>query len=267
MELEAKCTSGGRPDLRASFAADAADIAGREAPEPLSMQVQRMWAIAAAAKIVHERGVEEVDLDAVSRRAGIRDSTLARMFPGRIDLLAGAYRTAWTLAGERAIPVYAAEMGAVQRIRMGVAQLLAFREAEPELSSVALSDAAELAQQRGRLLRLLARIVADELDACLPRPARHGEVEAAVAQAVGIAATAPAGARSSSSSRTVLETILGVLLTPHLGEAAARIEAALPAGEAVLSPPSCPAPDSRVSLDVRLTAHMLSRRREGRGGI
>ncbi len=225
------------------------------AEEPLNVQVQRMWVIAAAAKIVHELGAGELHLQDVAHRAGVGQGTVSAMFADREELLLATFRTACALAAERTIPFYAAEIGPVQRIRVGLSQLLVFHEDEPELSSVCLSDEGGLAPGRARVVSVLARVVLEELDSCFPGPVPPGEVEAAIARALELVRTA-----GSASSRTLLVALLETILTPHLGAAPARIEAALPAPEAATAQPRRLYPDGRASLDLRLTAHLLSRR-------
>lgn len=238
---------------------------GQAGGEMLSRQVMRMWAIAATAKIVSESGVESVQLSGAARRAGLGEQALANMFAGREELLSATFATACDLAAERAIPSYVAESGPVQRIRAGVAQLLAFRDAEPELSSVCLSHGAELASQQARVVTLLSRVLADELDACCPRPALAGDLEAAVAGAFAIVREAQPRPAAQAPDRLLI-AVMEEILTPHLGSAAAQIEAALPVSETVVALSPRLYPDRRAGLDVRLTALLLSRLRERRGG-
>jgi AcrR family transcriptional regulator len=254
--LEAEKVGESSAARRASLAADAAD--DRAPSEQLALQVRRMWAIAGAARIAHELGVREVRLDTVARRAGIGEEALSALYSDREELLAAAFGTACILAAERAIPLYMTEVGPVQRLRAGVAQLLAFHDAEPELSSVCLSDATELATLRAAVSRLLARVVCEELDTCFPPPAPPGEVEMAVAQALDIVRRA---GREAAASRpeVLLVAVMQEILTPHLGPATAQIEASLPAPEVLTTPRRLYA-DGRVGLDVRLTAHLLSSR-------
>lgn len=224
--------------------------------QQVALEVQRMWVLAAVAKIAHESGIEHVSLDRVAARAGIARSALDGMFEDRGECIAATFRVACALAAERAIPWFASEVGAVERIRVAVSQLLCFCRDEPELASVALSEAGELARQRARMIRTLARIAADELDVCCPDYAAGEALEAAVAQAlelVGLSLAGPRGAEPES----LLEPVLVALLTPHLGAAAARIEASLPT-RVEAAEPARVFPDRRAGLDVRLTAHVLS---------
>ena len=72
--MEAEKVGEGSAAHRASLAADA--LVGRAPGKQLALEVRRMWAIAAAARIAHELGVEEVRLATVARRAGIGEDAV-----------------------------------------------------------------------------------------------------------------------------------------------------------------------------------------------
>lgn len=236
-------------------------MVGDEPSRQLALEVQRMWALAAVAKIAHESGIEQASLGRIAIRAGVTQATLASIFADRDECVATTFRVACALAAERAIPWFACEVGAVQRIRVAVSQLLSFCEAEPELASVCLSDAAELAPQRASMIRTLARVVAEELDGCCPDHAAADDLEGAVAAALELVRTSLADP-DPAEPRSLLEPVLVALLTPHLGAAAAQIEASLPALESAPAEPARVLPDRRAGLDVRLTAHLLSEQAE-----
>jgi AcrR family transcriptional regulator len=254
--LEAEKVGEGSAAHRASLAADA--LVGRAPGKQLALEVRRMWAIAAAARIAHELGVEEVRLATVARRAGIGEDALSALFADREELLAAAFGTACILAAERAIPHYMIEVGPVQRLRAGVAQLLAFHDAEPELSSICLNEAPELATQRAGVRRLLARVICEELDTCFPPAVSPGEIEMAVARALEVVRRAR-GETPAGRAEALLAAVMQEILTPHLGTATAQIEASLPAPEVLTTPRRLYA-DGRAGLDVRLTAHLLGSR-------
>jgi hypothetical protein len=214
-----------------------------------------MWLIAATAKICHEEGPGGVRLPYVARRAGITPETAEGLLGTAEGCLAAAFRKAAALAAEIAIPRFAVETEPVERVRVGATQLLGFGEAEPQLTAVLLCRSEATRAQEQAMGLALSRIVADDFDGSHTDQASLPDTRIAVDEAFGLIR-----ARLGNDDPGLLEllpAIVEALLTPQIGETAARIQAERPAPAFVrpsLPGNSSPAP----SLEIRLTASLLS---------
>jgi hypothetical protein len=221
----------------------------------LAAEVHRMWAIAATAKICHESGPGAVRLAYVAQRAGITQATAERLLGTAEACLVAAFRKAAALAAEIAIPRFALESEPVERVRVGAAQLLGFGEIEPQLTAVLLCRSDATRAQEQAMAFALSRIVAADFEG--PGTGRENlpDTRIAVDEAFGLIR-----GRLGDEHPELLEllpAILETLLTPQIGETAARIQAerAPPA----FARPSLPGGSSpAASLEVRLTASLLS---------
>jgi AcrR family transcriptional regulator len=225
----------------------------------LAAEVHRMWLIAATARICHEEGPGGVRLPYVARRAGVTPATAERLLGTGEACLIAAFRKAAALAAEITVPPFALETEPVERLRVGATQLLGFGETEPQLTAVLLCRSDPTQAQEQAMALALSRLVADDFDG--PRPGRASlpDTRIAVDEAFGLIR-----ARLGSSRPELLEllpTIVESLLTPQLGETAARIQAERPAP--IFARPSLPGGDSPApSLEIRLTASLLSEPRQ-----
>ncbi|HEX4436446.1 MAG TPA: hypothetical protein VH061_06570 [Solirubrobacteraceae bacterium] len=221
----------------------------------LAAEVHRMWLIAATAKICHEEGPGGVRLPYVARRAGITLATAEGLLGTAEGCLAAAFRKAAALAAEIAIPRFAVETEPVERVRVGATQLLGFGEAEPQLTAVLLSRSEATRAQEQAMGLALSRIVADDFGGSHTDQASLPDTRIAVDEAFGLIR-----ARLGNDNPELVEllpAIVEALLTPQIGETAARIQAERPAPAFVrpsLPGNSSPAP----SLEIRLTASLLS---------
>lgn len=226
----------------------------------LAGEVHRMWLIAATAKICHEEGPGGVRLPYVARRAGVTLATAEELLGTAEECLAATFRKAAALAAEVAIPRFAAETEPVERVRAGAVQLLGFGEAEPQLTAVLLCRSEATRAREQAMALSLSRIVADDFEGTRPRQASLPDTRIAVDEAFGLIR----GRLGAEHPKLIdlLPAILEALLTPQIGETAARIQAERPAPAFVrpsLPGDSSPAP----SLEIRLTAGLLSRPRQG----
>lgn len=226
----------------------------------LLREVQRLWVLAAAAKISYEAGTDTATIANIAERAGVARSTVEEMFPDARQCLHAAFEKAAALAAERVIPCFAVEVGAVQRVRVAVMQLLAFCDSERELASVCVAQAAATAERRAKMIDTLSRIVVGEFEDSAQGPAGSGAVAVAVAvdRAINLVHQR-LFERGPEPLTDLLPQVLELILTPHIGRAAARIEAGRPAPSVMETPEVWRMPrERRPSLDVRLTADLLS---------
>lgn len=67
---------------------------GPTQPVPGAAAARREFVLATAARLFHQDGYHAVGMEDIGRAAGLRASSLYRYFPGKVDLLAAAYRRA-----------------------------------------------------------------------------------------------------------------------------------------------------------------------------
>jgi hypothetical protein len=221
----------------------------------LASEVHRMWLIAATARICHEEGPSGVQLPYVARRAGITPATAERLLGTAEACLVAAFRKAAALAAEFAIPRFALETEPVERVRSGATQLLGFGEAEPQLTAVLLCRSEATRAQEQAMALALSRIVADDFDGSRPGQSSLPDTRIAVDEAFSLIRGRLGGEHPELIE--LLPMIVEALLTPQIGETAARIQAERPAP--TFARPSLPGGASPApSLEIRLTASLLS---------
>jgi AcrR family transcriptional regulator len=221
----------------------------------LAAEVHRMWVIAATVKICHEEGPDAVRLPYVAQRAGITLATTQQLLGSAEACLLAAFVKAAALASEATIPRFAMETEPVERLRVGVTQMLGFGEAEPQLTAVLLCRSEATRTQEQAMALALSRIVADDFDGPRSGRATLPDTRIAVDEAFGLIRGRLGDARPELL--TLLPTIVEALLTPQIGDTAARIQAERP--PPALFRPSLPGGDSpAASLEIRLTASLLS---------
>jgi AcrR family transcriptional regulator len=221
----------------------------------LAAEVHRMWLIAATAKICHEEGPGGVRLPYVAQRAGVTPATAERLLGTAEACLIAAFATAAALAAETTLPPFALQTEPVERLRVGATQLLGFGETEPQLTAVLLCRSDSTRPREQAMALALSRIVADDFDGSRPDRASLPDTRIAVDEAFGLIRGRLGSGRPELLG--LLPTIVESLLTPQLGETAARIQSERPAP--VFTRPSLPGGDSPgPSLEIRLTANLLS---------
>jgi AcrR family transcriptional regulator len=223
----------------------------------LVRQIHRMWVVAATAKIASEAGIEALTVPRIAHRAGLPQGTVIRLFGGPEGCLAGAFETAASIAAERTIPWFAAEVGPVERTRTGVACLVCFCEQEPELANLLVLEASATSQQRDRMVRTLARVLADEFSEVAGGGAPEGDRASRAIERATVRLRSGLLDRVRAPIEDLSAPLLEALLAPYLGERAARIEAARPVRAIAGAREPLMAGGARACLDVRLTADLL----------
>ena len=137
--------------------------------------LQRARILAAMTELVRERGVAGVTVAHIVGRSGVSRRTFYELFEDREDCLLAAFEHAIARAAVEVRPAYEApDRRWEERIRAGLAAMLAFLDREPALAGLCVVDA--LAGERP-LLACRARVVdvlvaAVHQGAAAPRPAR-----------------------------------------------------------------------------------------------
>jgi hypothetical protein len=221
----------------------------------LAAEVHRIWLIAATAKICHEEGPGAVRLPYVARRAGITLTTAERLLGTAEECLVATFRKAAALAAEITVPRFAVESEPIERLRVAAAQLLGFAETEPQLTTVLLcrSDATKAQEQDMALA--LSRIITEDFDQ--PQPGQPALPDTRIAVEEAFALIRGRLRDDRPKLLELLPSVIESLLTPQIGETAARLHAERPPPAFVgpsLPGTSSPAP----SLEIRLTASLLS---------
>ncbi|HEY3827940.1 MAG TPA: TetR family transcriptional regulator [Solirubrobacteraceae bacterium] len=200
-------------------------------------EIQRSRLLAGAVRAVEELGYGGVTVAQVTRRARVSRRTFYELFADRDECLAAVLEHVLALI-EVELAVADLE-GAVwrERVRMGLWAILSFFDREPVLARVCVVHSVQggpvILKRRGEVLARLAGIV----DEGRGESARGQALGALTAEGLVGAACAILHARLLTGQRMQLRGLLGELMgmivLPYLGAAAARKEQTRPAPERV----------------------------------
>jgi AcrR family transcriptional regulator/DNA-binding MarR family transcriptional regulator len=227
-------------------------------------------------EVAGERGAARVSVAHVVARAGISRRTFYELFEDRDDCFLAAFELALARAREVVLPAYRGGRVWRERVRAALGALLVFFDEEPGLGAVLVVDALNagpaVLERRAVLLDTLIAVV-DE-GRCEGRPgqehpplAAEGVVGAvfSVVHARMLARRAPrargvgsqaGGSRAGAVGKGqglvgLVNPLMGMIVMPYLGTAAARRELERPAPHARRT--GRPAGDPLRDLDMRLT--------------
>jgi AcrR family transcriptional regulator len=214
--------------------------------------IQRVRILAAVAQLACERGLDATTVSQMVSRAGVSRRTFYELFEDRHACLLGIFEETVARAGAAVAEAYRAEARWVDRVRAALLALLQFIESEPELASVSVVQALV-----GADARLLAR--REEVLAVVTAALDEGRRGAPAAQPLPLTAEGAVGAvlsilhaRLQDERRPpladLLSPLMGILVLPYLGQAAARRELARPAPE-LAAPARSSDPGARASSD------------------
>jgi AcrR family transcriptional regulator len=218
--------------------------------------VQRSRMLAATFQACAERGASGLSVADVVERAGISRRTFYELFDSSEDCLLAALDYAIGLAGERALAAYDPDAPWRARMRSGLAALLRFLDEQPEMARLLVVESLAAGPRAfKRRARAVARVVAaiDEGR----QVAKKGRGEPPPLTAEGIAGGMLAVLHrylvedAKQHLTEILNPLMGMIVLPYLGAAAARAELEQPTPPPPPRPPRGPA--SLASLDMRLT--------------
>lgn len=223
-------------------------------------EIQRVRIVGAIGELVRERGGAAVTVADVVARSGISRRTFYEHFEDREACFLAAFDRALASAGERVEAACRGERGRWrERTRTALAALLEFCDAEPEQAYLcvvgALAAGPAALERRTAATKQLAAAV-HEGGAGTPSERRP---ERLVAEGVVGAVLAVLQARMLERDRdpltNLLNPLMGMIVLPYLGPAAARRELARPAPRAASSAPrrSRSSANPLRELDMRLT--------------
>ncbi len=208
-------------------------VSGTSVPREQLVEIQRSRLLAAAVVAVDELGYADTTVSDVTSRARVSRRTFYELFANREECLAAVLEDVVALVeGDLA----AAGLGGLvwrERVRGGLWAILSFLDREPALARVcvvqALRGGAEVLGRREEVLARLAGVV----DEGRVEGARGGGCSALTAEGVVGAAFAIVYARLLRGEREpltgLLGELMGIVVLPYLGAAAARREQARPA--------------------------------------
>ena len=257
------------------------------------LDVQRARILAAMVQVVAEDGASAVTVARVVARAGVSRRTFYDLFDGCEDCFLAVFEDA--LARASRVAVVAAGSAPVvwrEQVRAGLCALLALFDEEPALGSLLVVDAlgagSEVLERRARVLETLAAIIDQgrsatgsgrgTSSASSPPLAAEGVVGAALsvihARMLERRAHALLRARNGSSRSPrepallieLLNPLMGLIVLPYLGQAAARRELDRPTpsarsprapGSSRATPQSLSAANPLAGLNMRVTYRTL----------
>jgi AcrR family transcriptional regulator/DNA-binding MarR family transcriptional regulator len=205
--------------------------------------------------LVRERGAGGVTVAHVVARSGVSRRTFYELFEDREDCFLAAFDTAVARAGESVSAAYAGDGRWCERMRAALGAALAFLDREPEMGVLAvvgaLGGGPRALERRAEVLRRMVDAVYEgRLQGRGAKP-----VERLVAEGVVGAVLAVVHARLLEAKPkpliSLLNPLMGIIVLPYLGPAAAAREAARPMPAAPR--PVKPRGDPLRDLDMRLT--------------
>jgi AcrR family transcriptional regulator len=207
--------------------------APRDLPHEQVSEIQRSRLVAAAVRAVEELGYADTTVAQITSRARVSRRTFYELFANREECLAEVLEDAVALIENE---LAAANLGSVvwrERVRLGLWVILSFFDREPVLARVcvvqALQGGPTILERREEILTRLARIV----DEGRAQSTRVADLTPLTAEGLVGAALAILYARILKGQRKPLRGLLGELMgmivLPYQGAAAARREQARPA--------------------------------------
>jgi AcrR family transcriptional regulator len=213
-------------------------------------EIQRSRLLAAAIAAVDELGYADTTVSDVTNRARVSRRTFYELFSNREECLAAVLEDVVALIGAEVSRAGLEGLAWRERVRRGLWAILSFLDREPALARVcvvqALRGGPEVLERRDQILAGLAAVVDDGRlegargEQCTPLTA-EGVVGAAFAIVY-----ARLLRREQGPLTGLLGELMGMIVLPYLGGAAARREQARPA----------PAEPVRVSAESSVSARV-----------
>ncbi len=204
------------------------------------VEIQRSRLLAAAVSAVDELGYADTTVSDVTSRARVSRRTFYELFANCEECLIAVLEDVVALIAQDVARVDVGGLPWCERVRTGLGAILAFLDREPVLARVcvieALRGGAEVLRRREEVLAGLARVV----DGGRVEGARGEQCTPLTAEGVVGAAFAIVYARLLRGEREpltgLLGELMGIVVLPYRGPAAARREVARSAGCPGVSP-------------------------------
>ncbi len=238
-------------------------------------EIQRARMIAALVEVAGERGVGGVTVAHIVARSGVSRRTFYELFEDREDCFLAAFDQAVERGAWRVVPAFGASGAWRERVRAGLVALLEYLDDEPGMGALCIVDALgagpvalerrtevvrvlidAVHQGRGEArggaepTRLTAEGVVGAVLAVLHARLAGGDSGGNGAQEDG-ARMVPQRAGSAQPMVALLGPLMGMIVLPYLGQAAAARETSRPGPRRKRATP--PPGDPLRELDMRLT--------------
>jgi len=223
-------------------------------------EVQRARIINAAAEVVGERGYGGMSVARVTGRAGVSRRTFYDLFEDREDCFTAVFEEALARATRVAVDAAAGQTVWCEQVRAGLASLLELAQDEPVLGAVvvvhALGCGPKVLAARARSLQPAIAFVergrAGVRTGKGPPPLTAEGIVGAVLAVIHGRMLEPNG----RPPLELLNPLMGMIVLPYLGPAAAARELSRPTPKARRAPPR-PPHDPLDGLAMRLTYRTL----------
>jgi AcrR family transcriptional regulator len=232
-------------------------------------EVQRSRVLTAAAQIVGELGYGGMSVARITGRAGVSRRTFYDLYEDREDCFLAAFEEAVARASKVAVEAAAGQGAWREQVRAGLSALLGFFDDEPGSGSLvvveALGAGPRVLERRSRVLGILTRIVDEGRGGGGEvRPGREPSPLTAEGIVGAVLAVIHARILEKGHPRllSLLNPLMGMIVLPYLGQAAAARELARPTPKIARAPGASRAPrtsprDPLEGLDMRLTYRTL----------
>jgi AcrR family transcriptional regulator len=222
-------------------------------------ELQRARIIGAMVHLVRERGVTNVTVAHVVERSGVSRRTFYELFDDREAAFLAAFEGALARAAERVVPAYTDGGGRWrERVRAGLAALLQWLDEEPEAGALCVVDTfaggrSVLTCRRATVEALVDVVHEGRREVTSgPKPARLA-AEGVVGAVLSVLHARLSTGEPEPLSK-LLNPLMGMVVLPYLGPAAADEELARPTPRKRLPAKRVPAPENPLrGLHMRLT--------------
>jgi AcrR family transcriptional regulator len=203
-------------------------------------EIQRMRILAAMTEVASERGTGSVTVAHVVTRAGVSRRTFYDLFSDREECFLAAFEEAIGRVSAMVIEAYEREANWRERIRAGLWALLVFLDEEPATARLcvveSLAAGPRVLERRAVVLRALVRAIDEGRSATQGRSATPRKTpllppltaEGVVGAVLSVIHTRLSESRAKPLTG-LLGELMGVIVMPYLGQAAAQKELRKPA--------------------------------------
>jgi AcrR family transcriptional regulator len=214
------------------------------------VDIQRQRVLRAMAEVISEQGFAAATVESVIGRAKVSRRTFYQLFADRHACFLAVFEETVKRAAVGVAAAYRAPGPWVKRVRAGLLELLVFLDREPQLAKICVvrsmaGDAAMLAH-RAKVIRVLTQVADEGRFLVRRRPPPSPLTAEGIVGAVFSIIHARLHEGECGPLRDLLGPLMGVIVLPYLGPAAACRELARPAPEIVVDPARSPDPDGRV---------------------
>jgi AcrR family transcriptional regulator len=202
-------------------------------------EIQRARILAAMTEVAGERGAANVTVAHVVARSGVSRRTFYELFEDREACFLAAFDDATRQIAARVVPAYRGEKRWRDRIRAGLAELLDFLDEEPQAGRLciveALAAGPRALERRAHVVEIVKAALEEggaEIKGRQPPPLTAEGVIGAVSSVLHSRLAEPdvgqRGAEPSSSFAALLGPLMGMIVLPYQGSAAAAKEIGRP---------------------------------------